>query len=89
MIDVLFMYSRDGWLTPAPPTLLLLQGKTVNVNGEEKKGKIRNFNETIDLQVCVCVCVEERVCCMCMYVWWVDAIDGEWVGGSPQKCGPL
>jgi hypothetical protein len=29
------------------------QGKTVNVNGEDKKGKLRNFVETIDLQVCL------------------------------------
>jgi len=27
----------------------------VEVNGEEKKGKLRNFVETIDLQVRLCV----------------------------------
>lgn len=35
----------------APYAQPLEQGKAVVVNGEEKKGKLRNFVETIDLQV--------------------------------------
>ncbi len=37
------------------------QGKTIKVEGEDKKGKLRNFTETVELQVRRLVCLASNL----------------------------